>query len=115
MNAASSLPPLIRDALVELRARLTTSWPERVESVVLFGSWARGEATEDSDVDVLVVLKDATSRERLRAIEIAAEVGFEHRLVVEAMVVSSAQWSELHARERLIASEIQREGIEVGA
>ena len=113
--SSAGLPALVRDALVEMRARLELEWPGRVESVVLFGSWARGEATEESDVDLLVVLKDASSRERLRAIEIAAEVAFEHYLVVDVMVLSSAQWAELHARERLIASEIQREGVVVGA
>ncbi len=31
---------------------------ERLDKVVLFGSYARGEQKEDSDVDFLVVLKD---------------------------------------------------------
>jgi predicted nucleotidyltransferase len=31
---------------------------ERLNSVYLFGSYARGEATEQSDIDLLVVLND---------------------------------------------------------
>ena len=30
----------------------------RVDQIILFGSWARGDATEDSDIDLLVVSPD---------------------------------------------------------
>jgi uncharacterized protein len=32
--------------------------------IILFGSWARGDATRDSDVDVLVVLPEAAFTEK---------------------------------------------------
>lgn len=37
--------------------------------IILFGSFARGDATADSDVDLLVVLREATNK-RQAAIEI---------------------------------------------
>lgn len=39
------------------------------ERIILFGSHARGEATEDSDVDLMVVLRNVVSK-REKAIEI---------------------------------------------
>jgi len=36
------------------------------EMIVLFGSYARGEATQDSDVDLLVVMQVAHSRREVR-------------------------------------------------
>ena len=47
--------------LPDLRARLAALYGDRLVRVVLFGSYARGEATEDSDVDVLVVLREKGS------------------------------------------------------
>ncbi len=44
--------PLVR----QLRARLEVLYGARLAGVYLYGSHARGEATADSDVDVLVVL-----------------------------------------------------------
>jgi predicted nucleotidyltransferase len=82
---------------------------------VLFGSWARGEASEESDVDVLVLIASGTSRERLRAIEIGAEVGFEHRLVIDPVVLSDRQWDELARRERSLVREVLLDGAEVSA
>lgn len=109
------VPSLLRDALLDYRSRLELELPRRIRRVVLFGSWARGEAHEDSDVDVVVLIAGATSRERLRAIEIGAEVGFDHRLIIEPVVLADAQWDELERRERAFPREIARDGIEVGA
>lgn len=41
-----------------LQKELKDTLGERVEKVILYGSQARGDARDDSDIDVLVVLKD---------------------------------------------------------
>jgi len=46
-------------ALSEASNDLALLFGERFVELALFGSWARGEAREDSDVDVFVVLRDA--------------------------------------------------------
>ncbi len=50
--------PNLPDILARLRAELLCRYGERLAEVRLFGSQARGEATEESDIDVLVVLRD---------------------------------------------------------
>jgi predicted nucleotidyltransferase len=52
------VPPNVMVALKDAKARLHAAFGERLVSVKLFGSYARGEATERSDVDVLVVLDE---------------------------------------------------------
>jgi predicted nucleotidyltransferase len=51
------LPPHVRAALAEAKARLVALYGDRLDRVVLYGSYARGDAREDSDVDLLVVLR----------------------------------------------------------
>jgi predicted nucleotidyltransferase len=53
----ASMPPNVRAALAEAKARLAALYGERLERVVLYGSHARGDARPDSDVDLLVVLR----------------------------------------------------------
>ena len=53
----ASTPPHVRAALVEAKARLEALYGDRLARVILYGSYARGDARPDSDVDVLVVLR----------------------------------------------------------
>ena len=48
----------VESVLLELAAGLRRVYGERLVGVYLFGSWARGDATEHSDIDVAVVLKE---------------------------------------------------------
>ncbi len=83
----------------------------RVRDVRLFGSYARGEAHEDSDVDVLVVVDGLTNAE-------AREIGYhtgdlltEYDVIVSALALSREHYDELVSRERAIVQEIQRDGV----
>ncbi|HYQ92209.1 MAG TPA: nucleotidyltransferase family protein [Candidatus Competibacteraceae bacterium] len=55
--------------LRDQRARLSRRYP--IQRLALFGSWARGEAREDSDVDVLVEVDPAIG---LRFVELGDEL-----------------------------------------
>ncbi|MBD2150509.1 nucleotidyltransferase domain-containing protein [Pseudanabaena sp. FACHB-1277] len=44
--------------LQELKSKLQELYGDRLYSVLLYGAVARGEANADSDIDVLVVLKE---------------------------------------------------------
>lgn len=50
------MDPKISRLLDQVKARLHETYGERIKRVILYGSHARGEATKDSDVDVLVVV-----------------------------------------------------------
>lgn len=41
----------------EIRVRLEAAFPSRLQGVLLFGSEARNEAREDSDLDLMVLLE----------------------------------------------------------
>lgn len=49
--------------LPELKRALLEHYGDRLVKLILYGSHARGEATEDSDIDVLVVIRDLTFAE----------------------------------------------------
>jgi predicted nucleotidyltransferase len=47
----------VREILKEARKALEARYGARLKDLVLFGSMARGDATPDSDIDLLVVLE----------------------------------------------------------
>lgn len=67
-DATGLLPPDLRELLARLDEGLQTLYGERYRGMVLYGSYARGEAGEGSDVDLLLLLEGEvdTTREILR-------------------------------------------------
>lgn len=79
--------------------------------VRLFGSCARGEMREDSDVDVLVVLQAVDWRIKRDVIELAARIGLEHDVLLSPTVLDRETFEHWRAQERLFVMDIEREGL----
>jgi predicted nucleotidyltransferase len=52
--------PKLEEIMQELCNNLLETYQDQLIAVILFGSQARGDATPDSDFDVLIILKDYT-------------------------------------------------------
>lgn len=100
-----------RSALGDLVRFVRERFGARARDLRLFGSRARGEGHEESDLDVLVVIDDLTGSERTEIWNCTGHLREAHDVDVGAFVLSAARWQELCARERRIVHEIQRDGI----
>jgi predicted nucleotidyltransferase len=67
-----------------VRARLG----QNLKRIILFGSRARGEATEESDYDCLVVVDEVDANVKECLDDIAGELLYEHSAVVSAFPIS---------------------------
>ncbi len=94
----------------ELRRKLSESLGEPIQ-VILFGSQARGEATADSDIDVLVVLPDLEKSVLDTVLEISWEVGFGAGKVLSTIPATFEEMKRLSASP--FFQTVQREGIPV--
>ena len=111
---AAALDVLATRTLRSYAALLRTRFGTRLERTVLFGSRARGDAREDSDIDVLVVIRDMTPSERREAVDLAYRASRE--TAPEAPILTPMVWSDHeHAarlrQERRLALDIEREGV----
>jgi len=48
----------IKEILEEVGEKLKKLYGENLRGIILYGSYARGEATEDSDIDLIILLED---------------------------------------------------------
>jgi len=94
-------------------ARVRNLLGPELKAARLFGSRARGEGDEYSDVDIALVVTTPWRARRYEIYDLAYDIGLEHRVTLAPMVLEESRFQELKKRERLIAREIEGEGIAV--
>jgi predicted nucleotidyltransferase len=107
------LSPLEKIALDAFCDRVRVRFGPRVRDLRLFGSRARGDTHEESDIDVCVVIDDITWQEARDVDQVTADVLEAHDVLVSPFVISTARMELLRRRERAIAGEIARDGVEL--
>jgi predicted nucleotidyltransferase len=95
---ASSLAHLTPDeqaAVTEYVAGLRDHFSDRILSVILFGSKARGDGDAESDVDLLVLVDAEDDKFRSELWRIASDVSLEFNVVISVRVFAQARWAEI--------------------
>ena len=81
--------------------------------VILFGSHARYEAEEESDVDILLILnRDVDIKVKELIYDIAYEIGLEYDTVLDVNVYSRGVWDRFRGILPLMIN-VEREGVTI--
>ena len=99
------------DALDELSASLRGRFGGRLTGLALFGSRARGDGNEDSDLDVLITINGMTTADGRVIDEITGDLLTKYDVLIGAFALSTERFAHLRARERRIVAEIDRDGV----
>jgi len=84
-----------------------------VSDIYVFGSRARGEAADDSDMDMFIELENLDSELRERIFELAWEVGFETDRVITTVVATHDQLQYGAMGANPLIRNIERDGIHI--
>jgi predicted nucleotidyltransferase len=102
----------IKEILKEFRKEIEKFYGKRLKDTILYGSWARGEATEGSDIDVLIVLegKVAPGKEIDRIIDVITEINLKYGVLISVYPVSEEDFPTVNSPLLINA---RREGVSV--
>jgi predicted nucleotidyltransferase len=107
------IPDSVAKLTEEFVKEIRGLYQHRLDKVILFGSYARGEQTEDSDIDYLVVLNDKEIRP-YSEINNMSEITFDLSLKYEVSVSAIPTTREkLEAKISPLMGNVYKDGIEI--
>ncbi len=109
-EAEVAVAPLVRTAAARFAEELRKRYGKAVLDVRLFGSFARGEADEESDVDVAVVLEHVDWTTWREVVDLATDVGFPFDLRISPTIFDAETYATWRTQERPLVMDIERQG-----
>ena len=103
------LQEIDRQAVLEFRSRLAEI--TAIVELRVFGSRARGDETEESDLDLFVKVMELSRSLREQIYDLAWEIGFKYDRVISTFVVTEAQVKEGAVGASPLLSKVLTEGI----
>jgi predicted nucleotidyltransferase len=110
VTMARHFPEKIDTILKEVKERLGALYPDRLKEVILFGSYARGDYTEGSDIDLLVLLDrlDKPDAERERYLSVVCDLSLKYDTVVSVVPM---EYRAFHSKKTPLTLNVTREGV----
>lgn len=111
------IPSKLENIIHSYTLGLRNIYGDKLVSVTLFGSYARGDFTTASDIDLLVVTRASEAEfEKLRkqVVELTFETNMEHDIEIEPVIMP---YSEYHYWEAVhpLLREVRKDGVNLYA
>jgi uncharacterized protein len=106
----AAINPVLPSVLSQLALQLRQKYQGRLDQIILFGSHARGEATSDSDIDVLIVLKELVNAttELQNTSQLTAQLCLDYDVLISRMFMSRSRYE---TEQSPLLNNIRREGL----
>ncbi len=110
-EALSRLHPTDRAIVEEFRDRVRELLGPRLRDLRLFGSKARGDDHDESDIDVLVLVENLDGKTNFAVIDLASEIGYRGRKFLAPVVCDFDKYHAPKSRATGFYESMRRESI----
>ncbi len=102
-----------QEALKQFVEKVKNKYDDKIERIILFGSYARGEDKEESDIDVLVLTHGDRFEMQKNISGIAVDILLKTGVYISAKSVSTEEYDFMKKLKTGFYQNIVREGVTV--
>lgn len=105
LKTNQQIPPI----LSTVKQGLTEIYGEKLDQIILYGSQARGDALQDSDIDILIVLKEPFTlfQENARISNFIADLCLEYSVLISCVLATKENYQHY---DNAFFRNVRREG-----
>ncbi len=94
----------------ELKEGLAKIYGDKLKAVYLYGSYARGDYRQGSDVDVMILLKSYRNywKEYMRSSDYVSDISLKYDVTVSYILIKEIQWKEA---DKPVLRNIRKDGV----
>jgi len=97
--------------LIELKDSLKELLGDHIVKLILYGSKARGDYADESDIDIAIIVQGLTRELKNQILDMVADIEMEYLIPLSTLILSEEDFELLKKRERRIALDIEKDGI----
>ena len=98
--------------LLELSKEIKKEFGDKIDKIILFGSYARGDNDKDSDIDLLLIVNDISIEYKLRRF-IYSFIPLLGRLI-SVKVIDSKDYKRMKEMNISFIQSVEKEGVVIG-
>ncbi len=102
-----------RNALKEISRSLRKEFGDDIEQIVAFGSRVRGDFSDSSDFDILIIVRNRTPQKQQKIIDIIVDIEEKRGLSFSPLIKDAGAFAQERACNTPFYQNITREGISV--
>ena len=100
-----------QNAVREFALLLRSKYGQAIKEIILFGSKARGERQQDSDIDILIVLGRLSFEIKKAISDLAAQENIKHNVLISTIRYDAVTWENPVISQSPFGQAVRNEGI----
>ena len=107
-----SIPFKVQRILGEIEKELQKIYSSRLKELILYGSYARGDFTQESDIDLLLLLEDMQdiASERARYFPVISQLSLKYDTIISVVPYTV---DKFYSRKSPFILNIAKEGVKI--
>lgn len=110
-GSMSQIPLHVRDLIQQFAKESKSALHHHLIAEYLFGSYARGTYTSESDIDILLLVDQFTPEIRRQMSSLATEYSLRYNIYISPIIKDRQVWTQNQQYNTLFYQNVIREGI----